>query len=372
VKSKLRLVVDLQAIRSNLEVIRSQLARHCRIIWVVKSNAYGIGLECVARLHGCVSMVAAEDFAAASRLLQAAPSARVLVLYPLDPACCPASLISSIAAGQVVPTVDRREQVEAWGRRRAAAGAGRFAVQVSVALPGGRFGADRDQTRQIVRAAAREDVVIQALFAHPTRSVRMPLAALQAECERFGQLARDEAGDVPVHFADSAAAMRGVGLDLDYVRTGLLPLGVPPVEPNGVWADLRVAFTLLAEVIRVKAVRHAETIGYSGDHGEPASHVAIAGFGHADGLPRAIARVGHVFWRGRELPYAADTWMEMSPLWVGQADVGVAGEQVEVIGPHVPPHELAAGTDMIPEEFFVNLSADIPRQCRGGEEGRPD
>ncbi|MBU1206341.1 MAG: hypothetical protein KKH04_05370 [Proteobacteria bacterium] len=48
----------------------------------------------------------------------------------------------------------------------------------------------------------------------------------------------------------------------------------------------------------------------------------------------------------------------------------ILGEEVEILGPNVAPHELARATGMVLEEFFVPLSLTIPREILGSNEIR--
>jgi alanine racemase len=48
----------------------------------------------------------------------------------------------------------------------------------------------------------------------------------------------------------------------------------------------------------------------------------------------------------------------------------ILDDEVEILEPNVPPHELARATGMIPEEFFVRLSLAIPPEILGSTEMR--
>jgi len=71
---------------------------------------------------------------------------------------------------------------------------------------------------------------------------------------------------------------------------------------------------------------------------------------------------------GRE--YAASPGMEFSPLSLPADWNELLDHEVEILGPNVPPHELARATGMVPEEFFVRLSLTFPRKILGSGEIR--
>ncbi len=60
--------------------------------------------------------------------------------------------------------------------------------------------------------------------------------------------------------------------------------------------------------------------------------------------------------------------MEFSPLGLPADWREILDDEVEILGPNVPPHELARVTGMVPEEFFVRLSLAIPREILGSTE----
>ncbi len=358
----LRLLVDVGVIRANLSLVRSHLAEGCRIIWAVKSNVYGMGLECVKPVEDLVSVLAVEDFFAAGRLLDVGATRPIMVLYPVSAESCPSGVISAVMSGKVMPTLDCVDLLEDWLRVRSGTDGAEFAVQLIVGGPGSRFGIERSQLAAVVERARREDVRIGGVYAHPTRSTSLPLGLLEEECALFSGAARDACPGVPLHFADSGCLLRGVGRDLDFVRTGLLPLGVPPVPFGDSWRKLKTAFSLRARVIRTREVRPDEQIGYSNAGGMRSTHLAIAAIGYAHGISRAVGLGGFVHWRGKRLDYAAEPWMETSPLWIAEEDLTILGDEVEVVGPNVSPEVLGGKTSRLPEEFFVRIRDTVHRE----------
>lgn len=127
---------------------------------------------------------------------------------------------------------------------------------------------------------------------------------------------------------------------------------------------------LQARVVSERALEEGEWIGYVQKIGEAPSHVAIAAIGYTHGLPRRIQKASYAFRRGQRIKYAAPPWMEICPLGLPADWKEILGEEVEILGPNVPPHELARAAGMVPEEFFVRLSLAIPRKILGSNEVR--
>ncbi len=362
-----RIVVDCRAIEENFKAIVSRLGERTRPLWVVKSQAYGFGLECIQHVSAPIAGYGVEDFAAAGEVLALNPSKPIYILYPIAPACCPANLWARVGDGSIVPTVDGKERIDQWIRSAMEAGVPAPEIQIKVRSFGGRFGVPRNDLESIVVYARKHGLQIRGIFSHPSHSTVSTPAEIRQECEQFVKQARAAAPEALIHFSDSASVLKGVGGDLDLVRVGMLPLGLLPEEPGTGWgASLRLAIAVYARVVSLHALGKGEGVGYSSPAGKAPSHVAIAAIGYAHGIPRRIAQSGHAWWRGRPLRYAAPPWMEFSAFGISGGEMDILEEEIEVLGPHAPPHTFAWEAGMVPEEFVVRLSPAIDREFFSG------
>jgi len=354
-----RIVVDCRAIEENLGTILRRLGRGTGLIWVVKSQAYGFGLDCIRNVSAPIAGYGVDDFSAAGEVLARDRSKPVYILYPIAPKFCPEELRARVWDGSIVPTVDGTGRIDEWLRAARNAGGEAFDLQVKVRSFGGRFGVPPEELRETIAYARRHGLGIRGIFSHPSHSTVSTADEIRRECEAFVRLARAADPEASIHFADSACALKGVGVDLDLVRVGMLPLGLLP-EDVGWASSLKLAITVYARVIDARTLQRGEGIGYALPEGNT-PNVAIAAMGYAHGIPRMIAQSGHAWWRGHKLRYASPPWMEFSALALPQRDLSILEEEVEILGPHAPPHAFAWQAGLAPEEFVVRLSPVIPR-----------
>ena len=109
-----RIVVDCRVIEENLKLIARHLGEHTRPIWVVKSHAYGFGLDCIQHVSSPIAGYGVEDFVAAGEVLACEKSKPVYILYPISPTYCPARLLARVWDGSIIPTVAGKNQIDQW------------------------------------------------------------------------------------------------------------------------------------------------------------------------------------------------------------------------------------------------------------------
>ena len=361
-----RIVVDCRVIEENLKLIGRHLGERARPIWVVKSQAYGFGLGCIQHVSSPIAGYGVEDFVTAGEVLADDRSRPVYILYPISPGYCPERLLARVWDGSIIPTVGGKNQIDQWVHLARKAGVEAVDIQIKVRSFGGRFGVPPEELAGTVAYARRRGLTIRGLFSHPSHSTSSTRWEIRKECEQFVKQAREIAPEVFIHFSDSACVLKGIGVDLDFVRVGMLPLGLLPEEAGKGWASsLKLAMTVYARVVSIHALGKGEGVGYTLQKGSASSHVAIAAMGYAHGIPRKIAEAGHAWWRGRPLRYAAPPWMEFSAFALTGSEIDILEEEIEILGPHAPPHTFAWKVGMAPEEFVVRLSPAIPREFRG-------
>ena len=359
-----RLVVDCRAIEENFRLIHRHLGERTRPIWIVKSNVYGLGLECIKAVSSEIAGYGVEDFAAAEEILGLDESKPVHIIYPISAAFCPPRLLSRVWEGAILPTVANIRQIDLGLHYAKEARVEGFEVQIKVRSFGGRFGVDPAELEETVAYARKNGLTVRGVFSHPSHSTGSTYEEIREECDRFVKMARAAAPEAPVHFADSACVLKGIGVDLDLVRVGMLPLGLLPMEPVEKWSSLQFAATLYARVISLHRLAQGEGVGYTHPSGKTPAQVGIAAIGYAHGIPRVIAEVGYGWWRGEKLAYAGPPWMEFSAFALSEDRMEILNEEVEILGPNASPHHFAWKAGKAPEEFIVRLSSSIAREVR--------
>ena len=367
--------VDLDALSANVRAVRSLLARDCRLLAVVKADAYGHGASEVGRaaLAAGASGLGVSTVAEGLRLRADGQDASVLVFTPPREV----DLLPALRAGLTLTVGD----VE--GARRLAAAAARLGVRARAHLKCdsgmGRYGiaasdfaAAAPALAQLVGPIEWEGVYThfaQGWLAQPTRrQLARFLAAIDAAAARGLVFALR-------HAAASAAMVAVPEARLDMVRVGSALYGDrPPGAPQNL--ALRHAFCLRAEPAQLRTLPAGSTVGYGAQwRARYAARVAVLPVGYADGLemvpagpyrrPRtllaALARVllGRFGWRtgaaspvemgGQVVPILGRVGMQQTTVDCSKVEhTGVATLRVRpaAVGSHVARVFLRDGVAM--------------------------
>jgi alanine racemase len=362
------LVVDLEAIRANIRVLRDLVAP-ARVAAVVKANAYGHGLLAVGRtLEAAVDRLCVYELAEAVALREAGVTAPIHVLGPIPPQ----DLEVAHAASVQVTLWDRgtyAAQLASIARRRRAP----IAVQVKIDTGVTRLGlAVADAPAALQRYAAQPEYAIAGVFSH--------LAAAEEIASTFtrDQLAafqRATAGFDPVperHIAASAAAMLWPQTRLGAVRAGIAIYGIWPSRPTEAimrerGLTLTPALTWRTEIVATHDVPAETSVGYGCTYrtSRP-SRIAVLPVGYAEGLPRSASNRGFVLVAGRRVPLVGRVCMNMAFIDVTDVPRATPRSVVTLIGDdggeRIDAEEVAVWSGTIAYELVTRIPAHVPRR----------
>ncbi len=356
-----RIEVDLGAIRHNVAAVRGVLARSTQLMAVVKADAYGHGLVPVAKavLEAGASWLGVVLPSEAKALREAGITAPVLVFGPADP-----EEILELAPHQVSFSVFSPTSLAA---AQQAASQSTFGIAVHLEVDTGmrRYGFSPEEASAAADAiASTPGLHLEGIYTHfATADEDLTFARRQLQSFREVVEVLEARGHrVPFrHAANSAATFALPDAHLDLVRVGIALYGLSPGVPT---PSLRPALRLIAQVVQVRRVPEGTPVGYGGTYRTPnPTTIATVPVGYADGLPRALSARGEAYVRGRRVRYAG--WICMDALMLDVGNLGVEeGEEVELLGPHLPAEEVAAWCGTIPYEIVSRLSSRLPRVYR--------
>lgn len=352
-------VIDLGAIASNIGVLKAASGNLPAMV-IVKANAYGHGAVPVARaaVEAGAEWLGTADLAEALELRAAGVSAPILAWLSGRDEDYDAAIEGGVDVGVSYP-----EQLE-----RVAAASGRAYVQLKVDSGLGRNGADAQQWRELISAAAAHEkagrLAVRGIWSHLANAGPDEDAAQVARFTEALDSAR-AAGLEPqlVHLAATAGALRVPAARFGLVRLGI---GVYGLSPDDIPVPgLRPAMTLAAEVVSVKRVPAGHGVSYGFDYRTTApTTLALVPLGYADGVPR-VGRGGPVRINDVTYPVAGRIAMDQVVVDVGDAEVAVGDRAVLFGDPATgaPPVEAwadAAGT--INYEIVTRIGPRVTRR----------
>src|SRR6201993_3258616 len=303
------LTIDLDAIVANWRKLeKTAVPAECSA--VIKANAYGCGIEPVAKAlagAGCKTFfVATLDEARAARA--AVPQATI---YSLDGFFQnTGDIYAKINCRPVIGELNELAEWDVFCRRSGWSGGA--AIHIDTGM--NRLGLTIQEAQSLIPRINAGDHGITLVMSHLVSGEQLnsPLNARQLAA--FREIASLYTG-VPASLANSSGIYLGAPFQFDLVRPGAALYGVNPTPE----ADnpMQPVVDLKARVIQTRNVERGDTVGYGGTWtARRPTRLAIVATGYADGYFRAASandgtRGAEVIVAGKRCPIAGRVSMDL-------------------------------------------------------------
>jgi alanine racemase len=357
-------VVSVSRLRANLAAVKKHVAP-ARVMAILKANAYGHGLEAVAR---CLAPLA-DGFGVALveegiALRQLGMENPILVFGGIWTRQIPLFLDHGLTL--TVPSLARLRDVE----EAAAARHARARVHLKIDTGMERIGVHHYNAESLLEAAARSPhVEVEGIYSHFANADAPDLADARRQLARFEEVLRFyDRRSLPVperHMANSAALLRLPESHLDLVRPGILLYGVHPHAGATRSVEILPVLSWRSRVVYFKVVEAGSPVSYGStwksDH---KVRVVTVPVGYGDGYFRSMSNHAQVLLRGQRFAQVGTICMdqmmvniEAGSAWNGD-EVVLIGEQD---GERVTVEELAGWAGTIPYEILTAINDRVPR-----------
>jgi len=347
--------IHLGALRHNLARIK-QLAAPAKVMAVVKADAYGHGLERVARaLDGEADAFAVAALGDGLRLRAAGHRQRIVVLSGPDRA----SDIAEMQRLNLDAAIHHEEQLH-W-LKEASPSRGSLRVWLKVDSGMHRLGFAPESVAFVhgqLAAMPGIDPEI-GLLTHFAESEVFDGSETPAQILRFNEATYSLQG--PRSLSNSAALLGWTEARGDWVRTGGLLYGLSVVDgKTGADFGFRPAMTLSTRLIAVNRIGKGERIGYNGTWTCPEDMpVGVAAVGYGDGYPRSAVAGTPVRVGDREVPLIGRVSMDLITLDLRGAPQVKVGDLVTLWGPELPVERIAAQAGTISYDLTCGMTKRV-------------
>ncbi len=351
-----RLTIDLERIAANWALLSTRHAG--AVAAVVKADGYGLGAIAVARRlaeAGCDSFFVAHPGEAVALREALGAAARLFVLNGLFP-----GEAAEYRAHRLIPVLGSLAEIADW-RRAALAGGERLAAALHVDTGMSRLGLEPGEVDRLADEPERLDGLLPVLAMTHLVSAETPDAAINALQRRRFDACCARLPPMPTSLANSSGIFLGSAFASDLARPGAALYGINP-RPGEV-NPMRPVLRLEARVLQVRAVEPGATVGYNAIWtAERPSRIATVSVGYADGYLRSLSNAGVAFFDGRPVPLVGRVSMDLTT-WDATDHPGlVPGSWLELIGPSVPPDEVAARAGSNGYEMLTSLGRRYERR----------
>lgn len=361
VRHQLRLV-DLAALRRNVQRIRESLPEKTQLLAVVKADAYGHGMVQVARaaIQAGASHLAVALAEEGAALREAGVATPILVLG----AALDDEMLLGAANGLTMtvcnpPMVHALEQAAKQTGKQAAA-------HLKIDTGMGRIGA---RTEQEVRAvmdtlADCPHVMLTGVFTHFADADGSDMAFTKRQMERFLHLTEPLPRNILRHCSNSAAIHRMPEAAMDMVRAGISMYGYPPVPTD---MPLEMVMTWHTRVTYVKEIQPGDSVSYGCTFtADRPLRVATLACGYGDGYHRAATGKAEVIIRGQRAKVLGRICMDQMMADVTDIPGVAPGDRVTLMGLDgnecITAEELANWADTISYEVLLSATGRVSRE----------
>ena len=342
--------VSLSAIRHNYAAAR-RAAPGAKVLAVVKANAYGHGVERVARALPEVDGFATLELASALACREHHASAPVLLLEGFFAA----DELPILARHRIAAAVHCESQVSALER----AGALSLDVWLKVNTGMNRLGFPVGQVpaalARLRACAAVRSITLMTHFAMSEVAGGVTAAVARFEAATAGV-------ELPRSLANTAAIFSQPRTHADIVRLGIGLYGATPfADRSAADLGLRPAMTLSSALIAVQELQPGDTVGYGcAFTAERAMRIGVVACGYADGYPRHAPSGTPVMVAGVRTRTAGRVSMDMITVDLEPVPHAAIGAPVELWGEALPVDEVALAAGTVGYELLCAVAPRVP------------
>lgn len=362
--------INFDAMGKNLDVIRSKLPDKCSVMAVVKADAYGFGAVEVSRylIAKGVSALAVSVLSEGIELRRAGISGPILVFNYI-----PADNCDLIMHYNLTPTVyspafarELNKTAKSWGKP--------IDVHVNIDTGMSRLGVISKGLDNLLNCLHDLPFIkVAGVYSHfavaDDNDVTYTMTQYKLFKEIVAKINLSGYNDAVIHMANSAAMLRGIAIDCDYIRVGAALYGFQPDENmQDLWFQ-----TKLEPVIAMKTViGHLKTL----PAGVPVSYgctyitsgktkVATLPVGYADGYRRILSNKAEVLIRGQRAPIIGTVCMDQCMVDVTDIEHVEVGDEVVLFGSQkrqqITLAEMAEWCNTINYEVPCLINRRVPR-----------
>src|ERR1700756_5381295 len=360
------LTIDLDAIVANWRKLE-KTAGPAECSAVIKANAYGCGIEPVAKAlaaAGCKTFfVATLDEA---RLVRA--SVASATIYALDGFFQnTGEAYAKIDCRPVIGDLNELAEWDVFCRRSGWSGGA--AIHIDTGM--NRLGLTIQEAQSLIPRINAGDHGITLVMSHLVSAEQLHSPINARQLAAFREIKSLFTG-VPAALANSSGIYLGPPFLFDLVRPGAALYGVTPTPEAG--NPMQQVVDLKARIIQTRTLERGETVGYGGTWtARRPTKLALVSTGYADGYFRAASandgtRGAEVIVAGKRCPIAGRVSMDLIAVDITDLPPNAArrGHLATLIGEGITGDELAHHFGTIGYEVLTSLGRRFARVYKGG------
>lgn len=352
-----RAIIDISALRHNFQQVRKS-APGCRILAVVKADAYGHGAARVAR-----ALDETDGFAVA-RMEEGAALRAIGIRKPV-------LLLSGVSGDEELAlaakldldlVVHHESQIAALERANLGEPL-RVWLKVDTGMHRLGFAPDRVANLwQRLRICPSVATTVRLMSHLACADERDGAAGTREQIACFRSL--EKASEAETSLANSAGVLGWPESHGDWVRPGIMLYGISPfIGGRGESHGLRPVMTLTSRLIAVNKLKQGDAIGYGGTWICPEDMpVGVVAIGYGDGYPRQAPAGTPVLVNDTRVALVGRVSMDLVTVDLRAQPAARPGQPVILWGRGLPAEEIAEHVGSIAYELVTRIAPRVVRE----------
>ena len=369
--SRLRAVINLDAVMYNMEMMRANIKKDTKIIAVIKMDGYGHGSVPIARMLEKADYIWGYAVATLDEgivLRNAGVKKPILCLGCIFPdqfeEMIQNEVRMTVYSGELARLAS--ETAERMGEKAI------FHIKIDTGMSRLGFPVCEDSVNEIAKIGRLPGIEMEGMFTHfakadetdkqPTIKAMESFVWMENELKRLGIMFQY------YHCSNSAAIIDMPEANMDLVRAGISTYGLyPSEEVNKRAVPLKPALELIAHVTHVKWIEQGTTVSYGGTFTAPhRMKVATIPVGYGDGYPRSLSGKGYVLIHGKKAAILGRVCMDQFMVDITDIPDVSFGDEVTLVGRNgeefLPVEILSELSGRFNYEFVCDINKRVPRE----------
>ena len=347
------ITIDLSALRHNMQQIR-RMAPHSSILAMVKSNAYGHGLERIALALSDVDALGVACIEEGMILRRAGITRPIVLMEGLFNA----SELPKAAEENFTLVIHHESQVAMLEKNK---NSSPLSIWLKVDTGMHRLGFEPSKIQKIYQRLENCSAVKKpiGLMTHFAEADCLDSPTTLKQIELFELATKGLAG--PRSLANSAGIIAWPLTHREWIRPGIMLYGASPFRGHdGSDYNLQPVMSLSSELIAIHQVEQGACIGYGGTWTCPeAMRLGIVGIGYGDGYPWHAQNGTPMLVNGKRCPLVGRVAMDMIAVDLRTEPNAKIGDPVLLWGKGLPVEVVAEYSNTIPYELLTRITQRV-------------
>lgn len=326
--------IDLDAVEYNYNNTRAKLPQGCKLLGVIKADAYGHGAVELARfLENKCDFFGVACIEEAVELKKAGIKTPILILGYVAPAFY--DLVVKYDIRIPVFSYDTAKALSDEAVKQGKTVPFHFCIDTGMSRIG--FQVNEESADVCKEICALPNIEAEGLFSHFATADESDLTKALAQREKykkFVEMLESRGIQIPIKHLNNSAGIMNFDEYFDMCRMGIILYGLyPSEEVDKSLLDIKPVMSWLTHISHIKTLEAGREVSYGGTFKTTEPRViATIPVGYADGYPRCLSNKGRVIINGQYAPIVGRVCMDQFMVDVTDVDGAELDSTVTLVG----------------------------------------